>query len=268
MVRLWDDEGHGGHDSGATSFGLAEEHVVLNLGNRIDWILANRTEGVQVNSTRDSDVFVGLSERARRANDWKADYFNSYHCDSGGGNRYTIYIYTGAGKETEDIAQRLYNEIYPFFKQYGIGSGGVRRENFAVVRETKMHAFLHENGFIDNLMTNNLLKQGGNGEFLDKLAWTYARAYAKVFGFKLHEMGSAPQQPQQPPTNSGGGNVGKMVVVDYDGLNVRNAPSWEDSAIEKQVRKGEAFTILEELDEFFRCKYFYITKSPQYVHVK
>lgn len=205
-LKLLNDEGHGGYDPGAASFGLAEEDVVLNLGNRIDWILANKTEGVEVNSTRDTDEYVGLSERARRANEWGADYFNSYHVDSGGGNRYTIYIHTNAPKSTEDIAWKLFNEIYPFFEQFGIGRGGVRRDNFAVLRETHMHAFLHENGFIDNLMTNNLLKNGGNGGFLDKLAWVYARAYSKVFGFKLHEMGGDNhlihnQEEQTPQVN-------------------------------------------------------------------
>lgn len=187
MVKLWNDEGHGGHDPGAFAFNLAEKDVTLNLGNRIDQILANQAEGVQVSSTRDEDVFVGLSTRANWANDWGADYFNAYHVDSGGGNRYTIYIHTNASDTTASIAENLFNEIYPFFNQHGIGRGGVRRANFAVLRQTNMHAFLHENGFIDHRPTNDLLKQMDDGGFLDQLSWVYARAFAKVFGFTLNE---------------------------------------------------------------------------------
>ncbi|EPC8410995.1 N-acetylmuramoyl-L-alanine amidase [Bacillus thuringiensis] len=65
-------------------------------------------------------------------------------------------------------------------------------------------------------------------------------------------------------------NVGKLVIVDAPELWVYSAPDW--NAKEKTVPKGEAFTILEELtvngSKMYRCKYFYITASPAYVHVK
>ncbi|MCP1324284.1 N-acetylmuramoyl-L-alanine amidase [Bacillus sp. S0628] len=66
------------------------------------------------------------------------------------------------------------------------------------------------------------------------------------------------------------GNVGKMVVVDADELWVYSSADW--NAKEKTVKKGEAFTIVEELtvagSKMYKCKYFYITASPAYVHVK
>ncbi|PFA76964.1 N-acetylmuramoyl-L-alanine amidase [Bacillus cereus] len=65
-------------------------------------------------------------------------------------------------------------------------------------------------------------------------------------------------------------NVGKLVVVDAEELWVYSSADW--NAKEKTVPKGEAFTILEELtvagSKMYRCKYFYITASPAYVHVK
>lgn len=65
-------------------------------------------------------------------------------------------------------------------------------------------------------------------------------------------------------------NVGKMVVVDAEELWVYSSADW--NAKEKTVKKGEAFTILEELtvagSKMYRCKYFYITANPTYVHVK
>lgn len=65
-------------------------------------------------------------------------------------------------------------------------------------------------------------------------------------------------------------NVGKLVVVDAPELWVYSAPDWD--AKEKTVPKGEAFTIVEELtvagSKMYKCKYFYITANPAFVHVK
>ncbi|HHB2481334.1 TPA: N-acetylmuramoyl-L-alanine amidase [Bacillus cereus] len=65
-------------------------------------------------------------------------------------------------------------------------------------------------------------------------------------------------------------NVGKLVVVDAEELWVYSSADW--NAKEKTVKKGEAFTIVEELtvagSKMYKCKYFYITANPAYVHVK
>jgi N-acetylmuramoyl-L-alanine amidase len=59
----------------------------------------------------------------------------------------------------------------------------------------------------------------------------------------------------------------KMVVVDVDGLNIRNAPNFDDSSVIGQVKKGEAFTIAKELNGFYQLKSgAYITSSTKYVH--
>lgn len=66
------------------------------------------------------------------------------------------------------------------------------------------------------------------------------------------------------------GDVGKLVVVTTDELWVYGSADWNDK--EKTVKKGEAFTILEELyvngSKMYRCKYFYITANLAYVTVK
>jgi N-acetylmuramoyl-L-alanine amidase len=61
----------------------------------------------------------------------------------------------------------------------------------------------------------------------------------------------------------------RLVVVDVDNLNIRKIPSWSQSAVCGTVKKGDAFTIINELPEFYQIKSgFYITKSKKYVHVK
>ncbi|MDA2537952.1 N-acetylmuramoyl-L-alanine amidase, partial [Bacillus cereus] len=65
-------------------------------------------------------------------------------------------------------------------------------------------------------------------------------------------------------------NVGRLVVVDTDELWVYGSADWNDRI--KTVKKGEAFTILDDLvvrgSNMYKCKYFYITANSQFVYVK
>jgi N-acetylmuramoyl-L-alanine amidase len=75
------DPGHGGYDPGTQSAsGILEKDVALNIARRLAYALKAR--GVRVQLTRDSDEFIPLSERTRRANVADADLFVSIHLNS------------------------------------------------------------------------------------------------------------------------------------------------------------------------------------------
>ena len=76
------DPGHGGEDPGAVGpTGLKEKDVVLSIGLQLrDRI--NATPGMRAYMTRDSDYFVPLGERVRRARRVQADLFVSIHADA------------------------------------------------------------------------------------------------------------------------------------------------------------------------------------------
>jgi N-acetylmuramoyl-L-alanine amidase len=76
------DPGHGGEDPGAIGpSGLKEKDVVLSIGLQLrDRI--NATPGMRAYMTRDSDYFVPLGERVRRARRVQADLFVSIHADA------------------------------------------------------------------------------------------------------------------------------------------------------------------------------------------
>lgn len=81
VKRIVLDPGHGGRDPGAVGpKGLREKDVVLALAKRIKPRLEAR--GYEVLMTRDSDVFVKLEDRARFANDNRADLFVSIHTNA------------------------------------------------------------------------------------------------------------------------------------------------------------------------------------------
>ncbi len=81
IKRIVLDPGHGGKDPGAVGpKGLREKDVVLALAKRIKPRL--EAQGYEVLMTRDRDVYVELKDRARFANDRKADLFVSIHTNA------------------------------------------------------------------------------------------------------------------------------------------------------------------------------------------
>jgi N-acetylmuramoyl-L-alanine amidase len=75
------DPGHGGYDPGTQSAsGILEKDVALSLSRRLVYTL--KTRGVRAQLTRDSDDFISLPERTRRANLADPDLFVSIHLNS------------------------------------------------------------------------------------------------------------------------------------------------------------------------------------------
>ena len=76
------DPGHGGEDPGAIGpTGLREKDVVLAVALQLRDRL-NAKPGVRVLMTRDSDFFVPLGERVKKAERVQADLFVSIHADA------------------------------------------------------------------------------------------------------------------------------------------------------------------------------------------
>lgn len=149
MSKIVIDPGHGGKDPGATGGGVCEKAVVLNVSKKIAAFL--EAKGCTVMLTRETDVFVELSDRARMANAAKADLFVSIHCNSARSNaRATgmeVYHYTRASEDSKRAARVIYDKLLPVC---GLRGRGVKADNFAVLRETAMPAVLVELGFISN----------------------------------------------------------------------------------------------------------------------
>ena len=79
------DAGHGGKDPGAVAkTKLQEKDVVLDVSLQLGKLISARFPKVKVVYTRSTDVFVGLSKRAKIANDAGADLFISIHANAAG----------------------------------------------------------------------------------------------------------------------------------------------------------------------------------------
>ena len=165
------DAGHGGNDPGASANNLIE----AVLTGRLCKMVAEALSGYDVEV---KPVPRGtLAERVKFANDSSADYYCSIHCNAGGGTGFESFVYNGAGEKTRNIAWQVHNTTMGFLSRYGVVNRGVKQENFAVLRETKMPAILLECLFLDNRKDAELLK---NDTFFSGLANEIAFGLAKA----------------------------------------------------------------------------------------
>lgn len=96
---------------------------------------------------------ISLSARVKAANAANADIYISIHHNAGingglGGGT-VVYYYSNAA-ERSGQAQRLYDAIVTQTGLRGNRSGKVLKKGFYVIKNTKMPAFLIENGFMDS----------------------------------------------------------------------------------------------------------------------
>ena len=167
------DPGHGGPDPGAVSpSGIQEKKVTLTVAKRVAEYL--QRAGVKVVLTRDTDkeLVAGnddaaeLRARAQVANNAKADFFLSIHCNaatSPEAEGFEVFCYPGS-----IVGAVLANRVA---HSYGIASGlpcrRVEGANFQVLRDTAMPAALIELGFLTNKADCAFLREPA---FLDKIA--------------------------------------------------------------------------------------------------
>lgn len=178
------DAGHGGHDAGAVYKNLIEKNINLKVARYLKEELIRH--GIKVIMTRESDVFVDLTERANIANKNKCDYMISIHHNAGGGDRGEI-IYP-AKKESGLI---LANNIAKEFKEagqtqvntyYKTNSSG--SDYFAVIRLAKCPSIITEYCFLDNENDNDIVD---SEEKIKKEAIAIAKGLLKTIGIQYNQ---------------------------------------------------------------------------------
>ncbi|HFI0812201.1 TPA: GBS Bsp-like repeat-containing protein [Streptococcus suis] len=191
------DPGHGGIDSGASYGGVYEKNLALSVANKLK---ANLIQlGYQVLVTRTADYNVDFkTERSKMANQSNADLFISIHFNATGlassnATGIETYWYQYDPEYQPKINAAMHNdptrlaesEILANQVQASLISGtgavnrGVRRETFAVLRETAIPAILVELGFMDNPSDLQKIKQDS---YQTKLANALAQGIDNWYG--------------------------------------------------------------------------------------
>lgn len=183
MIDFTISPGHGGSDPGAIGpTGLKEKDVNLRIALKVGELL--KSQGVSINYTRTTDMRYSeklsddLSARARFANNSKARYFLSIHCNSASNPAATgtETFALAPGGEGEKLAKAIQESLVSSIR---LPNRGIKFANFAVLRETAMPAALVEVCFINNPKEEALLKDEA---FLDKVAMAIAQGVIKFLG--------------------------------------------------------------------------------------
>lgn len=180
------DVGHGGSDPGAQYYGVNEKDLNLQIGFKVQSDLEKA--GYSVIMSRTTDTYMDYKiDRSRIANESGADIFISLHNNAMPGNSYVNGIETFYYESDPDyvpkinkdmhndperiirsgiLANAIHNNLIDYTGAY---DRGVRRDTFAVLRETAIPAVLLEFGFMSNYSELEKLKA-------DSYQYTLSRA--------------------------------------------------------------------------------------------
>ncbi len=190
------DPGHGGRDSGAYYYGIAEKDLNLQVSRK----LRKRLEelGYTVLTSRDSDVDVDfVTERSRMVNKTNADFFISIHFNAtGAGYSQTQGIQVYSYEEDADYpskinqywhnnpdriseSNRLAADLHSsLLTETGSRDAGLLQATFAVLRETAKPAVLLELGYMDNPEENQRIR---SDQYQDKLVEGIIKGIQKYY---------------------------------------------------------------------------------------
>lgn len=224
-----------------------EGNIVWDLTNKLKKCL-EEYEGVTVVLTR-SDISKDLDLASRGAKAKGCDLFLSLHSNACGTESVdrAVVIYpfdninsskTLADKLASTINKTMGNKQAYQLMQKTLSSG--RSEYYGVMRGARSvgcpRYYILEHGFHTNKNCCNWLLKSDN---LDKLAKAEAETIANYYGLKKKGTTSTPS------SNTSTNKTEYIVRVTADVLNVRKGAG-TNYAITTQVKKGQAYTIVEE----------------------
>ena len=162
MGKLVIDLGHGGHDPGAIGPNKTHEaDVVLAIGKELDELLKGYE--LEVKFTRLSNVYLSLSERAKIANDFKADYFLSIHINSATDSSVRgveVWQYSNKNDKLNKFSNGLCEDVANIFNARN--RGVKQSQKLSVLKNTNMPAALIEVDFISNVNAERDLNVSSN----------------------------------------------------------------------------------------------------------
>ncbi len=249
--KVFLDPGHGGSDPGAIANGIYEDELNLSIALKVQSLL--KAQGVDVEMSRTSDVFLSLAERAELANNYGADAFVSIHNNAfSSSSAYGIETYYTATKTTsKELATPVQNNMV---SQTGGYNRGVKTADHVVTKNTTMPASLVEGGFLTNpteaakLSTDSYQNQLAKG-IADGIM-EYLKANVQL-GTSSNDNNTSNDTNTDSycPTET---IIGKVTAS--SSLNVRNGAGTNYSII-GSLKTNDTVEILEMLNGWYKIKY-------------
>lgn len=190
------DPGHGGRDSGAFYYNVAEKDLNMQIYRKLRTKLEEL--GYKVLTSRDSDIDVDfITERSRMVNKTNSDIFISIHFNATG-NTYSkasgiqTYSYSDEPDYPSKInkywhnhpdrmseSKRLATAIHSsLLAETGAKDAGLLESSYAVLRETAKPAVLLELGYMDNFSENQQIR---DSHYQDKLVAGIVKGIQKYY---------------------------------------------------------------------------------------
>ena len=190
------DPGHGGRDSGAFYYNVAEKDLNMQIYRKLRTKLEEL--GYKVLTSRDSDIDVDfVTERSRMVNKTNSDIFISIHFNATG-NTYSkasgIQTYSYSDEpdypskinpywhnhpdrisESKRLAAAIHSSL---LAETGAKDAGQLERSFAVLRETAKPAVLLELGYMDNFTESQQIR---DSRYQDKLVAGIVKGIQKYY---------------------------------------------------------------------------------------
>ena len=190
------DPGHGGQDSGAFYYNVAEKDLNMQIYRKLRAKLEEL--GYKVLTSRDSDIDVDfVTERSRMVNKTNSDIFISIHFNATG-NTYSkasgiqTYSYRDEPDYPSKINQYWHNHSdrmseskrlaaaihSSLLAETGAKDAGLLESSYAVLREPAKPAVLLELGYMDNFSENQQIR---DSHYQDKLVAGIVKGIQKYY---------------------------------------------------------------------------------------
>lgn len=193
------DPGHGGRDSGAFYYNVAEKDLNMQIYRKLRTKLEEL--GYKVLTSRDTDIDVDfITERSRMVNKTNSDIFISIHFNATG-NAYSkasgIQTYSYSDEpdypskinpywhnhpdrisESKRLAAAIHSSL---LAETGAKDAGQLERSFAVLRETAKPAVLLELGYMDNFTESQQIR---DSRYQDKLVAGIVKGIQKYYAGK------------------------------------------------------------------------------------
>lgn len=193
------DPGHGGRDSGAYYYNVAEKDLNMQVYRKLRKKLEEL--GYKVLTSRDSDIDVDfVTERSRMVNKTNSDIFISIHFNATGSaysksSGIQTYSYSDEPdypskinpywhnhpdrmSESKRLAAAIHSSL---LAETGAKDAGLLERSFAVLRETAKPAVLLELGYMDNFAENQQIR---DSHYQDKLVAGIVKGIQKYYAGK------------------------------------------------------------------------------------
>lgn len=150
ISRVVIDAGHGGHDPGATAFGVSEAELVLDVSLRLEKLLQQQP-GMEVVLTRRTDGYLSLEERTDIANRESADLFLSIHANASANA-------AAAGVETYVLNFALNRQAEAVAARENAASGKTMNSLTGIVKAITLNSKLNESRDFAALVHGSLVR--------------------------------------------------------------------------------------------------------------